>query len=622
MTRPNARAQRTNSIEDRRLEVETPEQVAVSFDLAGPGSRYAAFLLDGIVLIAILLVMLFAGWLVLAGAGVGGRALVSAVGPLLAAAVFLLLFLVPYGYFVYFEGMRNGQTPGKKYFSLRVVQDGGYPITLHGAVIRNLVRLVDMQPFASGLLGGIFILFHPKAQRLGDMAAGTEVVRERRVHLELDEDRATIGPPRLREEEYAVLRDYVLRRSTLEAEARSRVAAKLATHFRAYEHTGWHTDDTLLLRVYEDESARRATSGGRVGTGSAAASALVRRQKRRWRDYRSLLERARARGLTTLEEAEVSRFAALYREVAADLARARTYGGSAELLYTLEHDVGGGHNLLYAPRRRRLRRAWEWLQAGFPALVRRRARVIAAAALLLFGPAAIAGAAIALEPGRARHMLPAEMIARAEDGARRAAEGRGYFEAPPTAMPLLSSRLIANNVQVSFVAFAGGVLAGLGTVLVLLLNGIFLGGVVGLFHAERLGLYLWSFVLPHGVIELTAICIAGGAGLWLGSAVVVPGRLTRSHALVERGREAVSLLAGVVMLLLLAGLIEGFISPSSLPAAIKLGAGALFGILLFAYLFLSGRSAGEGHEIEHEPPPSPPPPPSPSPTHFKAIRGV
>jgi uncharacterized membrane protein SpoIIM required for sporulation len=96
-------------------------------------------------------------------------------------------------------------------------------------------------------------------------------------------------------------------------------------------------------------------------------------------------------------------------------------------------------------------------------------------------------------------------------------------------------------------------------------------------------------VLPHGVIELTAICIAGGAGLWLGSAFVLPGRMTRAHALVERGREAISLIAGVVVLLLLAGLIEGFISPGPFPPAIKLGIGGVFAFLLFAYLVLAGR---------------------------------
>jgi uncharacterized membrane protein SpoIIM required for sporulation len=187
-------------------------------------------------------------------------------------------------------------------------------------------------------------------------------------------------------------------------------------------------------------------------------------------------------------------------------------------------------------------------------------------------------------------MMPAEMITRAEEGAQRLEEGLGYVDVPPTAMPLMASGIIANNVQVSFVAFAGGVLAGLGTILVLLLNGIFLGAVVGLFHAEGLDLYLWSFVLPHGVIELTAICIAGGAGLWLGSAIVLPGRMTRSRALTERGREAISLVAGVVVLLLIAGVIEGFISPGPFPPLFKIGFGALTGVALFWYLLLGGRA--------------------------------
>jgi uncharacterized RDD family membrane protein YckC len=221
MNRPKRNARDTiSTIEDRRLEVETPEQVAVGFDLAGPGSRYAAFLVDGILLIALLLAVIVVGWLVFGGAVRRAGSLGDLVGPVVAALLFLLLFVMPYGYFVYFEGMRGGQTPGKKYFNLRVVQDGGYPITLHGAVIRNLVRLVDMQPFPSALVGGLVILFHPKAQRLGDMAAGTVVVRERRVRLDLEENRTTAAPPRLREQQYAVLRDYVLRRGTLEAPGR------------------------------------------------------------------------------------------------------------------------------------------------------------------------------------------------------------------------------------------------------------------------------------------------------------------------------------------------------------------------------------------------------------------
>jgi uncharacterized membrane protein SpoIIM required for sporulation len=131
-------------------------------------------------------------------------------------------------------------------------------------------------------------------------------------------------------------------------------------------------------------------------------------------------------------------------------------------------------------------------------------------------------------------------------------------------------------------------------------NGVLLGGVAGLFNARGLNLYLWSFVLPHGVLELTAICIAGGAGLWLGSALVLPGRRTRRSALVRRGREAVSLLGGTVVLLVLAGLVEGFVSPSTLPAAAKLAFGALSGLVLFAYLHGAGRSTAAAAAAEHD----------------------
>jgi uncharacterized membrane protein SpoIIM required for sporulation len=189
------------------------------------------------------------------------------------------------------------------------------------------------------------------------------------------------------------------------------------------------------------------------------------------------------------------------------------------------------------------------------------------------------------------------MIARAEDGATRHARGEGYIDVPEVFMPLFSSGIIANNVQVTFFAFAGGIVVGLGTTLILLLNGVMLGGVAGLFQAEGLSVYLWSFVLPHGILELTAICIAGGAGLLLGSAFLVPGRRTRRDALVHRGRDAVMLLGGTVVMLILAGLIEGFISPSALPSAVKLAFGVLMAFVMSSYLLLSGRDA----EVAGEP---------------------
>ncbi|HEV2145829.1 MAG TPA: stage II sporulation protein M, partial [Longimicrobiaceae bacterium] len=315
----------------------------------------------------------------------------------------------------------------------------------------------------------------------------------------------------------------------------------------------------------------------------------VRRQRADWDAYGALLERARKRGLDALPEREVSRFAALYREVAADLARARTYGGSPELVYTLERWVGAGHNLLYRPPRRSWRRVRAWLAGGFPALVRLRWRPIALAAAFFYLPALLAFAAVRADPPRAREIVPAEMMVRAEEAQRKEAAGEGYVEVPEIFMPAMGAGIIANNVQVTFVAFAGGILAGLGTVASLVFNGVFLGAVAGLFANHGASLHLWTFVLPHGAIELTAICIAGGAGFWLASAILIPGRRTRREALVRRGREAVSLLGGTVVLLVVAGTIEGFVSPAPIPRPLKLSLAALFALLLVAYLALAGR---------------------------------
>jgi uncharacterized membrane protein SpoIIM required for sporulation/uncharacterized RDD family membrane protein YckC len=585
------------TIADRHLEVDTPEHVAIGFELAGPGSRFTAFLIDGLILAALMIGLFFATAVLL-------NVIPAPAMPVTFAIALLAAFILFWGYFVWFEGFREGQTPGKRKVGLRVVHDGGYPLTLRGAVVRNLLRVVDSQPLPSWLLGGLFILLHPRAQRLGDLAAGTVVVRERSVAA-LPEEVEAAGPPRLSDREYDVLREYALRRDALERPARQRVAARLAPHYAAYNREpsarGYLLNpanpvhaDALLVSVYAEESGRRLAAGQVTSSGSRAAAALLRRQRGRWAEYAALLQRARSARLSALPEAQVSRFAALYREVAADLARARTYGASPELVYTLERAVGSGHNLLYSPAPRSVRRAWQWLAGGFPALVRRRRHAILGAALLLFGPALATFAVVAADPAAARTIIPAVMIARVEEGADRQARGQGYIDVPEVLMPLFSSRIIANNVQVSFFAFAGGIFAGLGTAVLLLVNGVFLGGIAGLFHAEQLDLYLWSFVLPHGVLELTAICVAGGAGLWLGSALVLPGRRIRRRVLVERAGEAVSLLGGTVVLLVLAGLIEGFVSPSALPSALKLAFAGLTALVLFPYLLLAGRDGGPG----------------------------
>ena len=181
--------------------------------------------------------------------------------------------------------------------------------------------------------------------------------------------------------------------------------------------------------------------------------------------------------------------------------------------------------------------------------------------------------------------LPPAMFDRAEDGVRAAREGEGYVDVPEIYRPTMASSIIANNLQVAFLAFASGITAGVMTVWVLVSNGLSIGAVLGLYVSKGIGSLILAFIAPHGVLELFAICLAGAAGLLIGAAIFVPGDRTRRRALVENGRRAASLVAGATFLLLFAGLIEGFISPIPWwPLELKLTVSAVTALALYAYL--------------------------------------
>ncbi|MEJ2216734.1 MAG: stage II sporulation protein M [Gemmatimonadota bacterium] len=576
----------------RRLRVETPEQVELGFEIADLGSRFVALVLDVIILfLSLVALALLARW--------GG--VLSQLSPLVAgwglAATLLLGFVVFWGYFFYWEGFHNGRTPGKRWAGVRVIHEGGHPLTLRGAAIRNLVRVVDVQPVVSCLVGGTAMMLHPRTQRLGDMAAATLVIRDRG-NVELTDEelerlvRAPAGErPRLPDDVFDALDRYAARRDELSPDARRRLSARLAE--MVAEHVSGSAelmvfDEERLLAVWREEADRRATLVGSVRA-TPFAAALARSQANHWREYRHLLDRARRRGLENLSPHELERFAATYRATAADLARARTYRAAWPLVFSLERWVGAGHNLLYRPTQRSWGGLLRWLRHGFPALVRARARYVAVAAALLFLPAIGTFAAVRHDPVLARQLLPASMIDRATTANQRARQGGGYVDVPNFFMPVMSSGIVANNVQVTFLAFAGGILAGLGTIFLLLVNGVSIGAVAGLFQNQGAAAMLWEFVAPHGVIELSAVCIAGAAGLRLGSAFVFPGRKRRLDALADRAREGVSLLAGTTLMLALAALLEGFVSPAHVPPAAKLAIAAAVAVSVLAYLLLAGR---------------------------------
>jgi uncharacterized membrane protein SpoIIM required for sporulation len=194
------------------------------------------------------------------------------------------------------------------------------------------------------------------------------------------------------------------------------------------------------------------------------------------------------------------------------------------------------------------------------------------------------------DPAVARVFIPPAMLDRAEDGVRRSREGKGYITDPELFRPVMATSIIANNVQVTFAAFAMGIAFGIGTVLVLVTNGVSLGGVFGLYTSKGIGSLLLAFVAPHGVLELTAICIAGGAGFLLAAALLIPGDRPRGEALRANGRRAIRLIAASTVLLLIAGTLEGFVSPiETWPLSWKLAVSAV--TVVFLAIYLSGGRA-------------------------------
>ena len=214
-----------------QLRIDTPEQIALELPLAGIGSRFLAILIDtliqGAVLFVLALIFLGLGYS-FRGAGLGQS---SATAVWIVAILIFIYFLLMYGYFILFESIWNGQTPGKRLTHIRVIKDSGQPITAIDAVGRNLLRLVDQLPFVYGI-GVLCAWISPQSKRLGDYVAGTVVVHEKpfeTVAPQWDEPAQSsthqYGANRLTPEEFALVETFLSRRRALEAGVRYDTAA-------------------------------------------------------------------------------------------------------------------------------------------------------------------------------------------------------------------------------------------------------------------------------------------------------------------------------------------------------------------------------------------------------------
>jgi uncharacterized membrane protein SpoIIM required for sporulation len=302
-----------------------------------------------------------------------------------------------------------------------------------------------------------------------------------------------------------------------------------------------------------------------------------------WAELEQLLARSEGAGLRGFDAAQVEALGRGYRQVISDLAIARRDFPDDQLTLQLNSLAARAHMRLYRAAAPSWRRFAQFFWTDFARRFRAARSYLAISALLLFGPAAIGYLAALLDASLRDALVPAQLRTVM-------ASGRTWTDIAPSLRPAMATLIFTNNIQVAFLCFAGGVVFGLGTAYVLLANGLTLGSVLGAAQFYGVGPSLWSFISPHGYLELTCIVIAGASGLMLGDALLRPGLLVRREALGNAARRAVELVAGAAPVLVVAGLVEGFISPGDLPIPAKIAIGPLLGCVLYAALLTVGRA--------------------------------
>ena len=312
---------------------------------------------------------------------------------------------------------------------------------------------------------------------------------------------------------------------------------------------------------------------------------FISQRKNAWQRLEELLALLDRSTLRRLRKEEVKELGRIYRRTASDLAIARSESRDPRLVNYLNSLVIRAHGRIYRANAQGGRTILKFFQEDLPRTFRRTWRYTA----LSFGVFAV----FAVLSFTATRLDPEFSELVGVDPAFREINietKTHWWERLNEANQEGASLIMTNNIQVTIYTFAFGAMFGVGTLFFLAFNGANMASVLALTYHAGFGNELVTFMVGHGVIELSCIFIAGGAGLLIGSALIMPGDLSRGDALKTNGMEAVRLMLGVAVLLVIAGIIEGFISPAAIDPRIKFGIAALTGLALYGYLLFAGRA--------------------------------
>jgi uncharacterized membrane protein SpoIIM required for sporulation len=284
-------------------------------------------------------------------------------------------------------------------------------------------------------------------------------------------------------------------------------------------------------------------------------------------------------------------FPGAYRRVCQHLALAQRRGYSARVLERLEALAQRGHDVLYRPPAPRLQRLLFWFGADYPRLVRRHARYMWLSAALFFLPMIAMGVLLQYRPELVHSVFDMQQVREFEQMYDPRDTQHALGRESGTNLQMFG-HYIWNNISIGFRTFASGLLGGVGAIIVLVMNGVVIGTVAGHLTAIGYGDPFWRFVAGHSGLELSAVVLAGGAGLRLGWALLAPGRLARRRALIEAGRDGAYLVFGVFVLLVLAAFVEAYWSSIGwMPSSVKFSVGGAMWVLVWYWIWRGGRDA-------------------------------
>lgn len=313
----------------------------------------------------------------------------------------------------------------------------------------------------------------------------------------------------------------------------------------------------------------------------------VARRQLTWQKLEDLLKQIDKRGLPSLSREELQQLGRLYRSCASDLSRARAMGLGMDITSYLNNLVVKGHNQVYQSPRNRWKDLGHFLWITFPSVFRAHLAYVLAAFLIFMVPTVVVWSMIMDDINVARMELRPGSPLVSDEMWNYIEQKKMWTDSLQHESPAGSSFIATNNIRVCILGFALGLTFGIGTIFILVMNGLMLGGTFAVCQHYDMAHRLAAFVAPHGVFELTAIWVSAAGGLVIAKALWLPGPYRRTQALRMAGKPAMILFAGTVPLLLIAGLIEGFISPrTDIAQEVKYSVSLATAAILLLYLFV------------------------------------